>query len=241
MIFVLSACNGAANDGNEIQITATVPQPEEADTPSTPDDPPVDESDDPSEDTLDDPPFMRLLKSGVYYYDYQDVHVLTGPGGHSGYVARIDDKECTYTTSESVARRQLLDATAGKEYIVNDNGKYYWINDIPDMTLIDYNDCKVTETGTEQFLEETLDYIDYIDNNYDPDENPLQMFSMTYVKPTGIRIYLKNGDVYAYRDYLFGIIQNDASYVFNPSDDPPPYCFNIPDDYKLDEGGGFGR
>jgi len=140
-----------------------------------------------------------------------------------------------------VTRSQLLDATAGKEYVINVNGKYYWINDIPNMTLIDYNDCKITETGTEQFLEETLDYIDYIDENYNPDKDSLQTFSMTYVKPTGIRVYLKNGDVYAYRDYLFGIIQNDGSYVFTPSDDPPPDCFNIPKDYKLDEGGGFGR
>jgi len=247
LIFSLASCGnggGKTDDSNndEIQDTTEIgAEPVTAPDEENAAEDEKDAEDEIIEDTFDDPPFMRLLKSGVYYYNWEAVHVLNGPGSHSGYVARIDDKEYTYTTSESVTRSQLLDATAGKEYVINVNGKYYWINDIPNMTLIDYNDCKITETGTEQFLEETLDYIDYIDENYNPDKDSLQTFSMTYVKPTGIRVYLKNGDVYAYRDYLFGVIQNDGIYISTPSDDPPPDCFDIPDGYTLDEGGGFGR
>ena len=248
LVFSLASCNngGSKSNNDEIQDTPGIgAEPVTAPDEENGAEDEKDVEEEIIEDAFDDPPFMRLLKSGVYYYDYQDVHFLTGPSSHNGYIVRINDKECTYTTSQfsdgsQLAYRQLLDAAAGEEYMVRDQEKYYWINDIPDLTLIDYNDCKVTETGAEQYLEETLDYIDYLDENYNPDKDPLQMFTMTCVKPTGIRVYLKNGDVYAYRFYEFGIIQNLGKYVSNPSDDPPPDCFNIPEDYRLDEGKHFG-
>jgi len=91
MIFVLSACNNAANDEDEMLIAVPDPPTEEAATQPELNDPPADENDDPPEDPPITPEatkwgplaaeFLDLLATRNYYLKYDVTGASMGPEG----------------------------------------------------------------------------------------------------------------------------------------------------------------
>ena len=237
MLFSLSCCGSINKDmlGDDNNIEIEEKQVVEEKPSIDLDDENKEEDIDIKEDLFEDPPFVQLLKSGVYYYEYMDAHVIHGEGSHTGYVAQTTDKSCTYTYSDDdLNYREILDIVANRWYMVRDYAKKYMEKDEPEITFTDYNDFVVTEVGKEELLGELLDYIDY----RMPGDNPAPTFSFTKVKPDGFRIYLKDGDAYAIRDYIF-VLQNSFSYISNISNTPSLECFTIPEGYEQEPLSGF--
>jgi len=170
---------------------------------------------------IDDPPFMTLLRTKKYYYDWRRANILTGVGRTSGYIARDFARE-------SVLTHTVMDGDWSKmrfvdDYSTNKATRYsstnYYSEGAGQRSPIgvwsskakDYSMWKAIDTGTDELVGETLQYIDYS-------------------RPDGIitRFYLKDGDVYAMYNVLYpgGETDQIAEYVSNSTGNPPNSIFN---------------
>jgi len=181
-----------------------------------------------------DPPFITLLKSGEYCFDYE-MHMPSSFDSdenyelfNSGYKAKTVGMECTYAVyKDGYGDRIVLDEAAKKRYIVNDSSKHCEEYNAPTLVLTDFAAFELTDTGTEMLIDEMLDYMEYKSTS-DIDE----MVHFFEIPESGLRVYLKDGDVYAYKHFLLGTLQNTIYYVSNASPNPSPECFEIPDTYS---------
>jgi len=179
------------------------------------------------EDDSGDPRFVRLLKSGTFYYECKSIW--------------IDKEEWVETEEDEIARigftafagskmcegdeplrdfgrsRTIWDYEARKITLIDDDKKEYEEGAMrgDGTTLYDYSELTMHDSGVEEVRGETMEYLDYI-------------------VPAGDiwRYYLKNGDVYAWR--FFNHKTNESLYIVyvsNVSTDPPSSCFEIPSDY----------
>ena len=195
---------------NETPIT----DPDDKDKQDKKDD--KDDKDDKKNDPGDDPAFIKLLKSGRFYYEVTYYNIETGEEQSHGYDAQTATKSCFCIMFGSTIWRSILDTEAGKYYDVYDDSEEYTEYDATGVKVYDYNKWKATGTGTEQLLGETLQYIDY--------DVPNSGFR---------RAYLKNGDVCATVMYdEDGKRSSMVMFISNPSNNPPSSCFEIPSNYK---------
>jgi len=175
------------------------------------------------EENSDDPPFIQLLKSGQFYFEYSFVQVETGDVWRAGYTVAIGDKisEGIEDYSEKGFARQIWDYGLLKFYTFFDEIKEYSTYDLKGGSVYDYNKITMIGTGTEQADGEMLEYIDYI--------YPFSSHEST------VRCYLKNGDVYI--QAMLDADQNAPffQYISNASGSPSPSLFDIPTDYTLDD------
>jgi len=179
---------------------------------------------------IDDPPFISILKTKLFYYDYRYVNLQTGEEGDYGYIARNFAVYCHYNTTAtpeggSFTTRRIEDYSTNKMYRTSIMpGVYNYTTRQPMARwggfwskMIDYSEWKAIDTGIEELMEETLQYIDYS-------------------VPSGriTRCYLKDGDIYAmwvvsHRD---GSSANTVTYVSNATGDPSDDIFSQPQKWE---------
>jgi len=170
------------------------------------------------EENSDDLPFMRLLKSGEFYYEVVEKYLETGEEIGAWYIARIGDIECHGTYSEYRGNSRYIDNNStGIVFDVYDDSKQYEESLCPSMPLRDYNTYQAIDIGMEEVLGEMWEFIDYSTSS-----------------GSTRRYYLKDGDIYAYlrTDYHGKLI---VGYYLNTADNPSPDYFDIPPDYEFIE------
>jgi len=226
MIFVLSACNSAANDEDETLIAVPDQPTEEASTQPEQNDTPADESDDladdPAEDNSDEPPFLKTLRTGVYGYDMYMLAIKDD--------STAEGDSFVYSNGSLIAIGVVDDGELMDRYIYNcETHMLYWIFD-EDKQYATKEDCDFWHkfgipdfhagfdqigAGTTEFEEETFDYIDCVDCGSGEEV---------------VRILIKDGDVYAFQHNANNWAHN--LYLTKTFSSPPTTeYFDIPDDY----------
>jgi len=230
LVFSLTACNTGGDKSNNDETQDT---PEVAAAPVTvPDEGNAaeDEKDAEEEEEADDsgdPRFVRLLKSGTFYYECKSIWIDKEEWVNSeedeiariGFTAFAGSKMCEGDEPlRDLGRgRTIWDYEARKIIQIDDDKKEYEERPMrgDGTTLYDYSELTMHDSGVEEVRGETMEYIDYI-------------------VPAGDiwRYYLKNGDVYAWR--FFNHKTNESLYILYVSNvlaDPPSSCFEIASDY----------
>jgi len=175
---------------------------------------------------IDDPPFITILKSKLYCYDYRIVNIRTGEETSSGYTARNFAVQCTYILSpDGFGRRTLQDYPTNKQFTtVSMPGVYTNSYRQPMGRLIgfwsrmgDYSDWKAIDSGTEELMGEMLQYIDY--------RNIIGRVT---------RCFLKDGDVYAMWvvRHTDGSSANAVTYVSNATGNPSSSYYTPPQSWE---------
>ena len=170
---------------------------------------------------IDDPPFLTILRTKLYYYDFRNVNILTGVESSSGYTARNFAVSCYYTSSlNTPSMRTLRDFSTNKMFRTHVMPGVYNYSTRQPMArwggmwskMTDYSVWQAIDTGTDELMGETLQYIDYNRSG-----------GMT-------RCYLKDGDVYAMLDVRRsdGSSANVVTYVSNATGNPPSSYFTHP-------------
>ena len=243
MIFVLSACNGAANDEDELLIVVSDPPTEEADTPSTPDDPPADEDDDPPEA----PPeatrwgplaagFLDLLATRNYYLKYDLTGASIGPDGDvtikpedpmTFHCARQDDAYAS-AASDPFGDYSLI------MHVVQKGNKDYYINHT--KGVISVNESEKADSSDDKDDTFPVSYMEFIESgvgSVDGVSMPYEDYRRTGWE-TIFRFYIDGAKV----AYCMGILEGEITTVrtnFEISQDIPSYMFEFPADYPFED------
>jgi len=218
LVFSLASC-GKTDDSNNDEIQGTL----EVDEGNGVEDENIAEEEE--EDDNGDPPFVKMLRTGVYGYETRNYFIWNGKpveshgfvysdGSRAVYGMLADDGDGEF----ELVMRDVYDYEENVVYHVFDDFKQYSVN--PDannlfhtMLLPDFRSGQSeTGRGTTDCYGETLDYIDY---GSDKD---------------AVRLFIKDGDVYAMQ------AQDDDNYTRYPiktySSPPTTQYFEIPDDYE---------
>ena len=218
LVFSLASCSLSGGDkpddnnsSEKIQETQTVEDKPIVDT--------MDEEEEiveEEEEDSEDLPFMKILKSGNFYYEVVEEILETGEEYGRWYIVRIGDKECQGMVLKGSGNyRSIIDASTDKYYDIYDDEKQFSITNLA-MPLRDFNKLQATETGTEEVQGEMWEYIEYSTSS-----------------GSTSRYYVKNDDIYCYLRQASGKYSGKLiiGYYLNISDNPSPSYFEIPTDY----------
>ena len=183
-------------------------------------DPRDDDKDDLEDFAGDDPPFIKMLKSGMYFFERRVVNLESGEE-YDAFDALLGERYCVGMTTDlgngkMVTIRFIYDAEDRRAFYINDTEKQYMElpYDAENMSIPDFSNIKVVGTGTDTIKGETLKFIDYGDGEYVN------------------RYYIKNGDVYAIQQIgLDGSVVNVIHIITKVMPNPPSEYFTFPSDY----------